>query len=160
KRYGANEITCNEGIVSSTHTPRNGSSFDIAGDEFQNKFVIDTPIDGFGRPSVYLSLLRLLCANGAIGYSPAFRSELNVGRTGANAEYALLRVLDGCNNEQGYAAMRQRFESASRSWASVSEVNTLCRLLARLLNRNGVAPRLNTTEPARTPVIGGDGASA
>src|SRR5260221_348195 len=75
--------------------------------------IIDTPIDGFGRPSVYLSLLRLVCSNGAVGYSPAFRSELSVGKGDDGVAFALTRVLDGFNNEDGYAALRQRFESAA-----------------------------------------------
>src|SRR5436309_412393 len=80
------------GTVSSVHTPRGTSTFAIAGDKFQNKFVLETPIDGYGKPSVYLSLLRLLCWNGAIGYNRAFRSELNVGRAGAGTDFAVTRV--------------------------------------------------------------------
>src|SRR5262249_32644419 len=139
-----------DGIVRSTHTPRVGDTFDIAGDNFQNKFVLDTPIDGFGRPQVYLSLLRLICSNGAIGYSPAFRSELNVGRGAKGTEFALMRVLDGFNNEEGYAAMRQRFESASKSWASVNEVSRLYRTLTRIQQNKGLE---------RRATVGGDGAA-
>ena len=38
------------------------------------------PSTASAGPSVYLSLLRLVCSNGAVGYSPAFRSELSVGK--------------------------------------------------------------------------------
>jgi hypothetical protein len=148
KRHDAESINYGSGTVRSVHTPRSSATFAIAGDSFQNKFVLETPIDGFGKPSVYLSLLRLICSNGAIGYTPAFRSELNVGRGGDGTNFALLRVLEGFNNEEGFAAMRQRFESAARSWASVHEVNTAYRTLARLLGTGGLAK-----EP------GGDGAS-
>jgi hypothetical protein len=146
--YQAEQVEYADGVVSSRHVPRAGGTFAIAGDDFQNKFVLDTPIDGFGRPSVYLSLLRLVCSNGTVGYSPAFRSELNVGRAGTGAEFALVRVLDGFNNEEGYAALRQRFESAARSWASVNEVNGMYRTLVRLLHRG------------RAGAVGGDGAAA
>ena len=61
------KTTYSEGVVSSTHAPRLADTFAIAGDDFQNKFVINAPIDGFGRPQVYLSLLRLICSNGAVG---------------------------------------------------------------------------------------------
>jgi hypothetical protein len=57
-----------------------------------------------------------------------------------------VRVLDGFNNEEGYAAMRQRFESAARSWASVNEVNRLYRILVRAI-------------PRGQRVLGGDGAA-
>ena len=129
-----------------------GGDFQVAGDSFQNKFVIDTPIDGFGRPSVYLSLLRLICSNGAVGYSPAFRSELSVGKGDDGVAFALTRVLDGFNNEDGYAALRQRFESATKSWASVNEVNRLYKAAdaAAQLRRAWGRPRV--------PAAGGDGA--
>jgi hypothetical protein len=133
-RYGTTEIEYANGVVSSRHAPRLSGTFEVAGDGFQNKFVLDTPIDGFGRPSVYLSLLRLICSNGAVGYGPAFRSELSVGKGEDGVAFALMRVLDGFNNEDGYAALRQRFESATRSWASVNEANRLYRLLARVVN--------------------------
>ncbi len=151
-RYEAEKITYSKGVIRSIHAPRLGGTFAIAGDDFQNKFVLDTPIDGFGRPQVYLSLLRLICSNGAIGYSPAFRSELNVGRAGNGVEFALVRVLDGFNNEEGYAALRQRFESASRSWASVNEVNHLYRTLVRMQSRGEL-------RRGKDVVIGGDGAA-
>src|SRR5262249_32647936 len=113
----------------------------------------ETPIDGYGRPAVYLSLLRLVCSNGAVGYSPTFRSELSVGKGEGGVSFALERVLEGFNNEDGYAALRQRFESAARSWASVHEANRLYRVLARLQNQGsgrGKGP---------VPAAGGDGAS-
>src|SRR5262245_18493729 len=88
-QYDAENVAYLNGFVRSTHGPRVGGTFAIAGDDFQNRFIIDTPIDGYGRPSVYLSLLRLLCSNGAIGYSPTFRSELNVGRGEDGVQFAL-----------------------------------------------------------------------
>jgi hypothetical protein len=150
-RYESEEIRYHNGVVTSRHAPRAADAFSIAGDNFQNKFVLDTPIDGYGRPQVYLSMVRQICSNGAIGYSPAFRSELNVGKAGAGVEYALVRVLDGFNNEEGYVAMRQRFESATRSWASVHEVNGLYRTLI------GVQQKGDLTKGALP--IGGDGAA-
>lgn len=151
-RYGAGDVKYADGVVSSRHAPRCDATFQVAGDGFQNKFVLDTPIDGFGRPSVYLSLLRLVCSNGAVGYSPAFRSELSVGKGDDGVLFALTRVLDGFNNEDGYAALRQRFESAAKSWASVNEVNRLYKALTRLHNFGAV-------ETAPLPAAGGDGAA-
>lgn len=150
-RYETSEIQYGDGVVRSRHTPRLNDTFQVGGDGFQNKYVLDTPIDGFGRPSVYLSLLRLVCSNGAIGYSPAFRSELSVGRGDDGVLFALTRVLDGFNNEDGFAALRQRFEAATRSWASVHEVNRLYKLLARLHNHGEIKGK------AALPAFGEDG---
>jgi hypothetical protein len=153
-RHGISEMRYSKGVVSSTHQPRLSVPFKVAGDGFENKFVLETPIDGYGRPAVYLSLLRLVCSNGAIGYSPVFRSELSVGRGAGGVAFALQRVLEGFNNEDGFAALRQRFESATRSWASVNEVNRLYRLLTRLHHTSDVRGR------AILPAVGGDGAEA
>lgn len=150
ERFGAREMRYSNGVVRSVHQPRTGGTFDIAGDGFQNKFVLETPVDGFGKPAVYLSLLRLICSNGAIAYSPAFRSELGVGRGNDGVAFAVTRVLEGFNNEDGYAALRERFESATKSWASVHEANRLYKLIARLHNSGD----LKATVRAR----GGDGA--
>jgi hypothetical protein len=152
-RYEAQNISYTNGVVSSRHSPRMDGTFFVGGDDFQNKFILDTPIDGFGRPSVYLSLMRLICSNGAVGFSPAFRSELSVGKGDDGVAFALTRVLDGFNNEDGFAAMRQRFESATKSWASVNEANRMYKLVARLHNRGEV------DGPTAVPVRGGDGAS-
>jgi hypothetical protein len=150
-QYESHDVKYSNGVVRSTHSPRHGGTFQLAGDGFQNRFIVETPIDGYGRPSLYLSLLRLICSNGAVAFSKAFRSELSVGKGEDGVGFALTRVLDGFNNEDGYAALRQRFESGTRSWASVHEVNGLYKVLSRLYNRNEVK--------TRKMAFGGDGAS-
>ncbi len=138
-RYNAEGSSYSRGIVRSTHAPRVGSqAFQIAGDEFKNKFVIDTPIDGFGRPNIYLSLMRLICSNGAIGYSPSFRSEISTGKTDDDVHFALVRAMDGFNNEDGFAAIRDRFDNATKSWASVNEVQKLYKILHTLVNNDAL----------------------
>jgi hypothetical protein len=151
-QYEAENVAYHGGFVRSTHAPRVGGTFHIAGEDFRNKFIIDTPVDGFGRPSVYLSLLRMICTNGAVGYGKAFRSELNVGKANDGVHFALVRVLEGFNNEEGFAALRQRFESAANSWASVNETNKLYKTLIRLHHNREVQGN------APLPAAGGDGA--
>jgi hypothetical protein len=149
-QYHSEGVTYADGVVRSTHRPRCGGPFAIAGDQFQSRFVIDCPVDGFGRPAVYLSLLREICSNGAVAFTPAFRSELNTGTGPDGAQFALMRALDGFNNEEGFAALRQRFESATQSWASVNEALKLYKLLVRL-HSNG--------HLSRSASVGGDGGS-
>jgi hypothetical protein len=133
-RYGGQGVRYADGIVESTHVPRAGSgSFQIAGDEFSNRFVLAAPIDGYGLPNVYLSLLRHICTNGAVGYAKAFRSSLAIGRGNDDVNYSIVRALEGFNNDEGFAALRQRFEAAARSWASVYEAQGLYKQLVRLL---------------------------
>ena len=152
-KYQTKTTRYHNGVITSEHEPRLNPIFPVAGDGFQNKYLLDTPVDGYGRPAVYLSLLRLVCSNGLVGYTPTFRSELSVGKGDDGTAFALERVLEGFNNEDGYAALRQRFESATRSWASVHEAGRLYRVLARLQHQGAVRGK------APVASLGGDGAS-
>src|SRR5205085_2266357 len=122
-----------------------------AGDAFQNKFVIDTPIDGYGRPVVYLSLLRQVCSNGAVAHTPVFRSELALGRGEARVEYALVRALDGFNNEEGFGALRQRYEAAAsrRSSATCWRTSTTWKGRAITSGIGRISSSPTTPRPAR-----------
>ena len=80
ENYDSQDVTYVNGIVQSTHSPRvGGNDFDVAGDQFSNRFVMETPVDGYGQPNIYLSLLRQICSNGMVGYARAFRSSLSLG---------------------------------------------------------------------------------
>ena len=67
-RYEGSDVRYSNGVVESSHIPRAGAnSFEISGDAFSNRFVMSTPIDGYGLPNIYLSLLRQICSNGMVG---------------------------------------------------------------------------------------------
>jgi hypothetical protein len=125
-------LTYNEGIVRSVHVPRNAANYDIAGDTFGNRFILDVPIDAYGRPAAYLMLLRKICSNGSIGYSRSFRADLSLGKGEDSFQYSLVRAMEGYNNEEGFAALRARYESAANSWASIAEANKVYKALVRL----------------------------
>ena len=119
-----------DGVLMSRHTPKSGERpFDIGGDRFHNRFVVEAPVDGFGQPRIFLSLLREVCSNGAIGYARAFHSDIRIGE---DAVYTLERALGQFDHDEGFAALRQRFESSQKSWASLHEARTLSRALARV----------------------------
>ncbi len=133
-QYSGENIRYCDGVVESSHVPRIGAnSFEISGDAFSNRFVMSTPIDGYGLPNIYLSLLRQICSNGMVGYARTFRSTLALGRGDDDVKYSIIRALDGFGNDEGYAALRQRFDAATKSWASVYEANSLYKLLVRSL---------------------------
>lgn len=139
RRYEGEHVRYSDGVIESTHAPRlGGSDFQVGGDTFRNRFVVSVPVDGYGLPSIYLSLLRQVCSNGMVGYSPTFRSTLALGRGEDNAIYSIIRALDGFGSDEGYAALRQRFEAAAKSWASVYEAQSLYRLLVKMLNHGGI----------------------
>lgn len=145
------EIQYSNGIIQSVHKPMGtGHQFSLRGDNFENQFALDIPIDGYGNPATYLMLLRLRCTNGAIAMTPAFKSEINIGRK--EGIFALSRVLDGYNNEDGFAALRSRWESAQTSFASLNEVNGVYKTLLRLGNKGGVASMTTIDSATGNPV--------
>ncbi|WP_237607657.1 DUF932 domain-containing protein [Roseimaritima sediminicola] len=147
QRYGGHDIHYHDGVVSSTHQPRGGSrQFAIGGDAFRDRFCMETPVDGYGHPRLFLSVLRMVCTNGMIGYSRAFRSDISVGK---HMDHCIARALESFDNGDGYSALRQRFESSQRSWASVRECLQLGQCLERLLKddqftRSGLLGRFRT----------------
>lgn len=126
-------VTYSDGIVQSTHQPAHMADFEVGGDKFSYRYVTETPIDGFGKPLIYLSLLRLVCTNGVIAYARAFKSEVQLGGSdGSDASFSLRRTLDTFNNEEGYDALRHRMDAATNSWASIADASSLATLIKRL----------------------------
>lgn len=126
------------GVVRSVHAAKVPWNFKIGDDEFSCRFVADTPIDGYGKPAIYVSLLRHVCSNGAIGYSPAFRMELSVGKKNDSIEFSLERALASFNHDEAYTEMAERFRSSSKSWASVAEAMMVYRTLVKVYNAGGL----------------------
>jgi hypothetical protein len=127
-----------DGVVRSTHAPKYALPWSVGGDTFQNRFVLDTPIDGYAQPSLYLMILREICTNGAIAQAPAFRSKLALGKGEDSFDYPIVRALEGFNNEEGFEALRNRLEMAQKSWASIYETQKLYKHLARLHGRGQI----------------------
>ena len=130
------DVEYNEGIVVSTHM-MDDADWSVGQDAFKQTFTLETPIDGFGLPSVYLSLIRQICENGMVGYAPAFRQTITIGKDdGDNVLLPLRRVMDCFNNDEGFDALRERLTAALVSEASVHEVRMLTKAV-----RNDLAGR-------------------
>jgi hypothetical protein len=109
-------------------------TWDINGDVFDQTFTVETPIDGYGPPSIYLSLHRQASDVNFMVLSKAFKSEIQLGKDIKLAEIPLMRALDAFNNEEGFQAIRQRLQAAQMSWASLHETATLEKALYRAMN--------------------------
>lgn len=128
-------IRYHNGTVVSTHTPRIGQSqFQIGGDKFSNKYELHCPVDGYGGPEVYLSLLRWVCSNGAVAFAKSFKTSLSIGSGTDDTRYAIQRALDSFTNDEGYSVLRGKFELAAHSWASIREHQDLYRVILGLQN--------------------------
>lgn len=121
KDTGEGVVSYSNGIIRSRHIPRDNPSFTIHGDLFENRFYVDTPIDGVGKPMAYVGLLREICTNGVIGYAPSFRSEITMGKKNDSVEFALRRMLSTFNNPEGFDGIRNMFEQSAKAFASVNE---------------------------------------
>jgi hypothetical protein len=136
-QYQASTVDYQDGVIISTHTPSRMDDFAIGPDKFSYRYVLETPIDGYGKPLIYLSLLRLVCSNGVVGYARAFRSEINMGKNDDDVSPVLSRALDSFSNEEGYAALRDRYESAANSWASIADTQLIYKVLQRVATSGG-----------------------
>ena len=128
--YSGAGVAYADGKLSSLHTPAVGDrSLSIGPDEFKQRFFVEVPVDGLGEPHIHVALIRLVCVNGAIGMRAAFRSTIRIGK---DPHHSLDRALAHYSNDDGFSAMRQRFESAQRSWASLREVRLLENELSKI----------------------------
>jgi hypothetical protein len=151
------KVGYSDGVITTTHTPVIGASeFKIGGDKFTNKFVLHAPVDGFGQPNFFLSLLRLICSNGAIGWANAFKTTLQLGSGQDSVSYTLRRALEGFTNDEGFAVMRDRFETAQSSWASLREQQQLYKLLIRLQNDSKLRSGVGIENVTNGPLLGFD----
>jgi len=131
-------VEYHSGIVTSTHT-MDEAEWTVGQDAFKQTFTLETPIDGLGLPSVYLSLIRQICTNGMVGYAPAFRTSITIGKDDQDSPLLPLgRAMDCFNNDEGFDALRQRLDAALLSEASVYEVRMLAKAIhSDLAGRRG-----------------------
>ena len=151
------DVGYSNGVITTTHTPRIGASgFKIGGDDFSNKFVLHAPVDGYGQPNFFLSLLRWVCSNGMVGWANAFKTTLQLGSGQDNVKYTLMRALEGFTNDEGFAVMRDRFETAQNSWASLREQQQLYKMLIRLQNDKVLRSGVGLDNTVSGPLAGFD----
>jgi len=138
REQGAISADYSNGCVFSKHEL--GHEFgmlDISGEKYRPMLCLKTPIDGWGLPSIYLELLRMVCANGMVAMSRAFKSDIQLGRDSRDSDEAIVRTLQSFSNDEGFAAFRERVEKAERSWASISEVKSLERIIHKIYPTTG-----------------------
>ena len=118
------------GIVHSVHQSKDPiANFAIGADDYQGYYEISTPVDGHGKPEVFIGTERLFCTNGMTIRNKAFRSEFKIGSKGMST---LAQIIDGYRNEDGYIQLKKRFENADLSFASMREVHRVSQLLQDL----------------------------
>ncbi len=132
--YGSEGLTYTDGQLVSVHSPRVAPQFNVGGDTYTNKFTMTVPIDAYGGPYAMLALHRLSTQANIVAQSKMFRSDLKLGKANDDLEASLGRALDSFNNDEGYAAVRERLESAATSWCSVQESESFRLLMNRFIS--------------------------
>jgi hypothetical protein len=128
RKHGPRDVQYRGGVVTMTMVPKSGMrETRIGPDLFRDEYVVDVPVDGYGGPSTYLSMFRIVCLNGAVARVPEFRSDVITGKD--EPIHALSRALDTFSNEEGFSALRERYEAAQRSPASVRECLSVQQIL-------------------------------
>lgn len=122
RNNGGMKLQYHKGHVSALFTPKSGQEQIIIGknpDEvFTARYVFESPIDGYGKPRIYLLIERLVCTNGMVARTPAFRSDVNIGD---NPYDTIDRALAAYDNEEGYSAISERLVASQQSPASLKE---------------------------------------
>lgn len=89
---------------------------------------VTVAVDGMGTPEATLGLTRLVCTNGAIAESAAFRTKMEVkDNSGAHFQ----RLLQSFSNPQGVEQLHDRLLAAIGTKASVGEVHVVDDYLRR-----------------------------
>jgi hypothetical protein len=102
----------------------------IEKDELISRFILETPIDGYGKPNIWLTFQ---IKNGPLitGFNKKYQSGINFGKDGKPQD-TLFRIIDSFSNEEGYVELRDKLEHANNSWASVGEIVNIIKFIWNL----------------------------
>jgi hypothetical protein len=137
-KYEGQDINYADGVINATFDCPFPTPYNIAGEDYKTQFTLQMPIDGYGMPQTYLTLLRLICANGMIGMAKAFKTSFQLGRGESNIAEVLDRAMTTFSAEEGFHSFRVRMESAAKSWASLGEAAALCKTMSVSMHEDKV----------------------
>ncbi|MBP5531260.1 MAG: ankyrin repeat domain-containing protein [Lentisphaeria bacterium] len=95
--------------------------------KYRRKLLLDYPVDGLGKPCIYLASIREACNNVSVAMSKQFRTDIEV-----NDELGthLQKLLKSFNNDYGFSVLDERLITAQNTPASVSELLSIDALIA------------------------------
>lgn len=132
RKKNIDKISYNNGVIEVTFS-MDEAPWSVNGDVFEQAFTAQIPIDGYGLPLIYLALKRTASNSTIVFTSPAFKSEVQLGKLNDKPIIPLTRSLDTFNNEEGFQAIRQRLDAAQKSTASLHETGSLYKRLNRVV---------------------------
>lgn len=154
-RYNTLGVTYHDGIVRSVHVPRVAGSdaWKIGDDDMLNRMCFCTPVDGYGKPCIYLGAQNHSDGSTVVAMGKVFKTDINLGSGDNVVEQALERNLDSFNSDEGFTALQKRLISANDSYASVYETGELYKLLVGLISNRMVRGNTGAESETGTPVL-------
>ncbi len=134
--HGGQGFSYGDGIITSVHDCVDSPAMRIADEEFRPRIYVETPIDGYGHPNVYLGMLREICSNGIVAMASAFRTEVTTSQQVNDVGqspimYTLDRMFETFSNDEGFDALARRLEAARTTPLSLSEASRFIRILQK-----------------------------
>lgn len=133
--HGGEDFRYSDGIITSVHDCTGSCPvLKVVDEDFRPRIYVETPIDGYGHPNVYLGMLREVCVNGIVAMSTAFRTEVNASQRvhddGTNPiMFTLDRMFETFSNDEGFDALARRLEKARTTPLSLAEASRFMRIL-------------------------------
>ena len=136
-KYEGQNIAYDKGVITSQFDCPFDTPYNISGEEYSTRFATQMPIDGYGLPCSYLVMLRLICQNGVVGHTKAFKTAFQLGK-GDDSLYSVLdRAMETFTAEEGFHDFSKRLESAAKSWASLHETNSAYKAISKSMTEEG-----------------------
>jgi len=133
KEYDAHKIRYADGIVTAILSPPNGVPFEVEGEMYDQRLMIDIPIDGYGNPNVYLGAMRAACENDIVAMAKQFKTQVKTGKRDNQLSDVIVRLFESYSNDEGYDALATRLKVATNSILSVEETYKIYQILSRAL---------------------------
>ena len=122
----------NDGILSLSYAPKiQDEVFDVMGDRYNKRFVVEIPLDAYGDAFSYLSIIRIICQNGMYLSNKLFSSRVKLGTKNdkVSRDFIFSNYVSSFNDSDGYDAISERLEIAMGSKASLKEYGDMYKQL-------------------------------
>jgi len=121
KKISPLSVEYHEGVFTCRFEPRTEMSFNVGKEKLISRFVLETPVDGYGKPNIWLGFLvdgeKIVLR----GMNKKYQSGINFGKDGKPQD-TLLRIIESFSNEDGYMVLKDNILKADNSWTSVGEI--------------------------------------
>lgn len=132
--FGCHEIIYDNGVITGTIGVDYANEIKIANEAFKMQLTLQTPIDGYGSPFIYLSLLRLICTNGIVAQTTKYKTTINLPKNNSpkTMVYTLVRTLESySSNDFALNELCKKIDLARSSILSMREYQDVYNVIYR-----------------------------